>query len=134
MQIEARFECDVSVIYLVGRLDTETSNEALHCLSQLADKGAGQVVLNLEGLEYISSVGFRVFLTLGKQLRTSDRVMGLCNITGTVKEVFDISGFTKVFNVFDTETAAKAAFRKMFFEKANAHTEPVMLRCGSNRL
>ena len=120
VQIAAKFERDISVFYLSGRRDSETSSEALHTLSQLVDERPGQVVLNLEGLEYISSIGFRVLLTLAKQLRTSDRAMGLCNVTGKVKEVFDISGFAAVFNVFDSEATAQTEFRRMLFERAGA--------------
>lgn len=99
---------DVKVLAIIGKLDTHTSQEAQDLLTELINKGAREIVVDLAALDYISSIGFRVFLMAAKQLSKEDGTLRICGITGNVKEVFDISGFATIFNIFDNQAAALA--------------------------
>jgi len=58
-------------------------------------------VLDLAGVDYLSSAGLRSILTLGKHAQSSGGKLVLCGIRGTVREIFEISGFLSLFPVAD---------------------------------
>ena len=74
------------------------------------ESGQVKMVLNLEKLEYISSSGLRVFLAQLKKSRKQQGDLKLACMKPYIKEVFDIAGFTQLFNIFDAEDVAAASF------------------------
>ena len=86
-----------AVVSIEGRLDTMTSAEA----STEIDSGLADISLNFSltldatGLEYISSSGLRILLTLAKRYKKF-RVVG---VVSQVYEVLDLAGFTKIMTV-----------------------------------
>ncbi|MHA3904726.1 STAS domain-containing protein [Castellaniella sp. WN] len=78
-------------------------------LLALVDKGEQRIVLDLARLNYISSAGLRVVLLLAKKLKQSDGALALCDIQPYVREVFEISGFLAILNVYATRAEAVAA-------------------------
>lgn len=110
MRISDRTADDVTVFSIAGKLDTHTSQEAQDLLLGAIDAGTLKIVVNLEEMEYISSIGFRVFLMAAKRLQNDGGEFRLCGIAGNVKEVFDISGFATVFNIYENEATALADF------------------------
>ncbi len=110
MQITETNMGDVTVLAFSGKLDTHTSQDAQDRVTALLDSGAIKVLFDLKELNYISSIGFRVLLMAAKQLQRDGGAMRICNITGNVKEVFDISGFAAIFDIYDNEGAALSDF------------------------
>ncbi|MEP1470756.1 MAG: STAS domain-containing protein [Halieaceae bacterium] len=90
----------VTVARLSGDLDTGTSAIAGDALIALLDEGAQTLLVNLEAVGFVSSAGLRILLTAAKRLSNKLRV---CGLNETVQEVFDISGFTSIFDVYDSE-------------------------------
>ena len=91
-----------------GRLDGATAPELDNRIAEFV--GAGRaVVLDLSGLTYASSAGLRVLLKLGKQAKAAKVRLVLSGLQPTVKEVFDISGFTAIFEIKDDRGQALAA-------------------------
>lgn len=86
------------VISLVGRLDTTTSPELEKRLKEEEIK-EDLVVLDFKELEYISSAGLRVLLSLKKMLQAQKKSLEVHNINDVVKEVFNVSGFINILNV-----------------------------------
>tara|TARA_Y100000588_G_scaffold366610_1_gene432505 strand:- start:146 stop:469 length:324 start_codon:yes stop_codon:yes gene_type:complete len=107
MRIVERITDDVTVFSIAGKLDTHTSPEAQDRLTACIDDGALKIAINLEKLEYISSIGFRVFLMVAKRLQGDG---GAMRHHRQRKEVFDISGFASVFDIYENEAAALADF------------------------
>jgi len=101
---------DVNILSIGGRLDAYSAAEAEKKLDELITSGNVKIVLNLEGLEYISSSGLRVFLAELKKVRKQQGDIRLCCMKTNIKEVFDIAGFTQLFNIAEDESAAVAGF------------------------
>ena len=84
-------------LVLEGRLDTITSpvleNEINGSL-----EGITELILDFTGIEYISSAGLRVLL-LAQKIMNQQGNMRLTGVTGTVREVFDITGFTDILTI-----------------------------------
>lgn len=102
----------VNVISLSGRLDAYSANEVEKKLDSLIDAAQVRLVISLEKLEYISSSGLRVFLAALKKTKKQQGNIKLACLKPYIKEVFDIAGFTQLFNMFDTEEAAVNSFKE----------------------
>ena len=103
-------EGDISIISLTGSLDTNTSKEAEDQINKLIDEGSIKLLIDLTDLDYISSSGLRILLSTSKKLKSLRGEMRICGLNETVNEVFEISGFTMIFNVLKTLEEAKASF------------------------
>jgi anti-sigma B factor antagonist len=112
VEILERKTGDVSIITLSGRLDAYGANDVERKLNSLVDAGQVRLVINLEKLEYISSSGLRVFLAMLKMARKQQGDIKLACLKPFIKEIFDIAGFTQLFNMFNTEEAAVKSFEE----------------------
>lgn len=99
---------DVQVVSLVGSLDTNTAVEAESKFGELLDAGAQTIIINFENLDYISSAGLRIMLVVAKKMNAIGGKVILCSMNPTVKEVFEISGFSTIFQILPTEDDALA--------------------------
>lgn len=107
MDIQTRQEGKITVVSASGRIDAMTAPAFETSLTELI--GGGKLVLDLGGVEYISSAGLRVILASAKAFKSNDGMLILANPRGPVKEVFDISGFGSVFTIYDSVDAALTA-------------------------
>jgi anti-anti-sigma factor len=96
---------NVVVLSPVGRIDHATSDEFRRTLETLigAQTAAGEgVVFDLAGVEYISSAGLRCFMLAAKQAKARGSEMVIAALQPVVREIFEISRFTLVFETFAT--------------------------------
>ena len=94
MTIDIKRNAEETVIEIVGRLDTTTAP----VLDKTVNEDLGdttKLVLNLKGLEYISSAGLRVLLSAQKKMQKvgSMKVRNVCEV---VMEVFEMTGFADI--------------------------------------
>lgn len=108
MNITEKTENDTIIVSLSGRLDASSAPEAEQHLNKVIDNSK-KLIINLSELEYISSAGLRVLLVAAKKLRHTNGNLALCSLQDGVKEVFDISGFSSIFNIYTTEQEAQAS-------------------------
>ena len=101
---------NVTVVDLEGKMNTSTSTEADAFLSQLVQGGSNRLLMNLQGIDYISGSGLRVILATGKRVGSSGGKLVFCNLNTSVGEVFRVSGFDTIFPVFETEQEALSSF------------------------
>ncbi len=100
----------VCIIVLNGRLDAYSSNKLEEKVNSLIDNSCLEMVINFDGVDYISSSGLRVILSAVKQLRKNQGDVKLACLKPYVMEVFDISGFTQLFEIYPTEEEAVNSF------------------------
>jgi len=89
---------DVRILALTGRLDTETAPDFELKAHDQFTEGDRHFVVDLSGIDYVSSAGLRVLLALAKQV-SADGSMKLCGLASHVKQVFDLAGFSKLLNI-----------------------------------
>ena len=97
MTIEIKKHAKETTIEVVGRLDTITAP----VLEQTINENVGStqsLVLDLKGLEYISSAGLRVLLGAQKKMRQigSMKLTGVCE---EVMEVLEMTGFADILTI-----------------------------------
>jgi anti-sigma B factor antagonist len=110
MEIKENKFGDVNVLSISGRLDAYSAGEVEKKLDSLIEAGQSRLVIDLDKLEYISSSGLRVFLATLKKTRKQQGDIKLACMKPFIKEVFDIAGFSQLFNIFDTQEAAVSGF------------------------
>jgi anti-anti-sigma factor len=111
MEITARHHDDILVLDIAGRLDKSTAGDAHDTFVEFAKPHPKKVMLNLAKLEYVSSAGLRVILTLAKLLQSSNGELKICHAIGNVKEVLQTSGFDSLIKIVDDERSAAASWR-----------------------
>lgn len=98
------------VIYLSGRMDVHLASEVETELNEIIQKHTSRdIVLNLEDVEYMSSSGLRVFVSLMRSLKDTNRKLKLCNLSVAVRKVFEVVELMDMFNIFDSEDEATAS-------------------------
>jgi stage II sporulation protein AA (anti-sigma F factor antagonist) len=98
------------VVSVAGKMDAVTAPEYEKSLNDLIATGETNFVVDFDGLTYISSAGLRGILSTAKALKGKGGQVLFANVKGTVKEVFDISGFGSIFKMYATVDAALAEF------------------------
>jgi stage II sporulation protein AA (anti-sigma F factor antagonist) len=94
------------VVAPAGRIDSTTSATLDARLVELAAGGELRVVVDLTEVDYISSAGLRVMLTLAKRTRERGGALALCGLEDAVHQVFELAGFLPLFAVEQTREAA----------------------------
>ncbi len=95
------------LLLLSGRLDTETSSDLELAAQDLMQAGERNFLLDLSGIGYVSSSGLRVLLMLAKSV-DGNGSLRLAGLNPTVRQVFDVAGFTPLFSIFADRAAALA--------------------------
>ena len=106
MDIKVRKESEAAVVSPTGRIDTVTAPEFEGALKDLIARGERRLVLDLGGVDYISSAGLRCILTAAKLLKPNNGTLVFAALQGPVKEVISISGFASLFKMYDTPEEA----------------------------
>ncbi len=101
---------NLCVIELANRIDVSSSPELEKLFGQLLDNGQDAILCDFSKTEYISSMGLRVFLSTLKRTVKAGGQLSLCCLNPGVMEIFDMTGLTGLFQIFDTSAAALAAF------------------------
>lgn len=90
------------------RIDTINARLFETDINILIEGGNTNLIIDMGGLEYISSSGLRVVLSTRKKLIPAGGYLRLCNLQPSVREVFEISGFSNIVPVYiDLESALK---------------------------
>jgi anti-sigma B factor antagonist len=86
---------DQGQVIVSGRLDAAQAAKA----QEFLDRVAGECVLNMAQLEYISSAGLGVLLKTHKRLMAGSSGLQLINVNSHINDIFRYSGFDKLFNI-----------------------------------
>lgn len=110
LSITSQDYADCRVVSVEGRVDHTNSDQFLEQLSGLADTvtPSGGMVVELAGLEFITSAGLRALLLAQRSLSGGGGQLAVSGISGVVKEVFRISKFDALLSVQDTTAEAVA--------------------------
>lgn len=106
MDILQELHGQVLLVAPSGRLDSETAGELELVLDDAGHAGRKHFVIDLAAVVYVSSAGLRVLLALAKRLDGGIGSVRLCGLSASVRQVFDIAGFTGMFSLFPNRHAA----------------------------
>lgn len=104
MDISTRTEGNTLILAPQGRIDhahADAFQKALEPHLQACTADGQAVLLDFAGIDYISSVGLRVLMLAARQVKAQNGRIAIAQLTPVVREVFEISRFNLVFQVFD---------------------------------
>ena len=105
MNVASRRYASAVVLQLSGRLDQDTCERFCAELMrevESAVKRQGGMVLDLAAMEYVSSAGLRCFMLASRQAKAHQFRISVAALQPMVREIFHISHFNLVFQVFPT--------------------------------
>ena len=96
MKIDLKKEDKKLTIKLDGKLDTNTSPDLDSKMSEL--EGMEEVVIDMKELDYISSAGLRVLLSMQKVMNKQGK-MTIINVCENVMDIFEVTGFSDILDI-----------------------------------
>jgi anti-anti-sigma factor len=110
LELNQRHEGGWLVVAVTGRLDSASVDRFTAECSTMIDAANSNVVLELSGLQYVSSAGLSSILGAAKRVQARSGRLAIAGLKGLVKEVFSISGFETVLPTFpDVDTAIQTS-------------------------
>ncbi len=105
-------EYDDSVLVLnpLGRIDGTNAKAFEEALLGRIEAGDKNILMNFEGINYISSAGLRVLLMAAKRTSQAAGKLALCAVQDHIQEVFKFSGFSEIIPIHDDRPAALNTF------------------------
>lgn len=100
----------VAILKVKGYLDTTTAHELEQTLSDLVARNEYKLVLDLSGVNYISSAGWGIFISEIKNIRNNGGDLKLAGMVGDVHEVFQLLEFNTILDAYESTGQAVAAF------------------------
>lgn len=90
---------DVTILTVEGRLDTANANEFNTIIQPLLSMPSPNIIINCEGLMYISSSGLRSLITLQKSVKQHSGELVLEAMRPEIKKIFDMTGCSGLFTI-----------------------------------
>jgi anti-anti-sigma factor len=95
------------VLKVTGRMDAENAHEFEQACDHWIKLGSLHLIAELNGLQYVSSMGLRSFLAVAQRLQAKSGSLALCGLQGLPRQVFEMTKLIGLFPVY--ESAAQAA-------------------------
>ena len=99
----------VVVVTARGRLDGNSSQAFGARLESLAAKSEPRLLVDFSGVDFVSSAGLRVVLSVVRRVKAANGKLALCDVQAPVKEVLDMTGFTGMLDLHPGRAEALAA-------------------------
>ena len=113
----------ISIVELPERIDSDSSLEFDKTLKDLTGSGKLIIICDFSKNTYISSLCLRVLLSTLKGLKKSGGTLAICSLSPFVQEVFDISGFSRIFSLYPNEEEAITDLKKTRDSELRSTTE-----------
>jgi anti-sigma B factor antagonist len=100
---------DIRLVGVNGRLDQSLTPTLEAALLNLLNQGYYQLIVNLQGVNYINSGGLRCLVTAWRQAHQKGGDLKLCGLNERVAKIFSMVGFDKVFQIYEDCDEARRA-------------------------
>jgi anti-anti-sigma factor len=108
LRIDRRDSGGTALLAPSGRIDAVTAGLLEEACRKTVEEGDGKLLLDLSGVDYVSSAGLRAILAGAKRAAAKGGGLALFGLEGLVKEVFLVSGFDALLPVAEDEAGARA--------------------------
>jgi anti-sigma B factor antagonist len=109
MEITQYKHCDL--VKISGRVDSFTAPKLADEFAKITSNGRFKLVVDMSGVEFLSSAGLRVLISTQKNCKRYNRgEVVLATIPQNILAVFELAGFTSIFKIFDDITSAVGSF------------------------
>lgn len=102
---------DISILNIKGYLDAHTAPDFEKSLKNLIGEERYKIIVDLNGLQYISSAGLGVFMGFVEEIRQNSGDIKICSASPKVFKVFDLLGFPSLYEFYDNSGQAANKFK-----------------------
>jgi len=102
---------ELSIIRVDGVVDTITASELENVVEKLIGQSRFKIIVDLGGVEYISSAGWGIFVSKIQEIRDNGGDLKLVNMIPNVNEIYELLEFEHIIQAFDTLEQGKKAFK-----------------------
>ena len=113
MEIRMKDEGQVSVANLKGRLDLASGTNLKEELKKILDQDRNMIHLNLSDVEFINSSGLGSLVSIMKEVRLRKGRLTLSNLASYVKEIFEITQLSHIFEIYETQEEALNSYQSV---------------------
>lgn len=107
MVLDSKKNRNTVVAYLKGRLDIPQVEEIKEeVIKFLESEKSSHFILNLRGVDYVSSAGIGMFVDIMDILNKRGKKFGICDLTSPVKRIMEIVDLGALFHIFTDENEA----------------------------
>ena len=106
MNITQKSNNDITILELSGRLDTKTSPDLETMVLEIIDNEQVRLLMDFSDLDYINSTGLRILVMAFQRLSRTGGQLAICGVKDYIFEIFDISGYNKLFPLFPDQNKA----------------------------
>jgi anti-anti-sigma factor len=106
LRVEPEKSSGVSILTVAGRVSHRTAPDLAAALDSATGSPGGGVVLDLTGVDYISSAGLRAVETAAARMAGSGRVLVVCGLRDAVSVAFGLAGLTRAVTVEESRDHA----------------------------
>lgn len=111
MEIETRQYKRVDLIKVGGRIDSVAAPQFEAAIQQIMDQGRFRIVVDMNAVEYLGSLGLRILVSALKQARRWNRGdLRLASPSQRVVDVLQLAGLDVLFRTYDTPVDAVGSF------------------------
>lgn len=98
---------NIHILSVSGRLDPHGGKDLKDTMQSLTEgENPGDLLIDLEELEYMASAGFRELFLAGRKLGRQGGRLVVCSLRGEVKRVFELAQFDTAYPIFETRPEA----------------------------
>lgn len=108
VEIKTNSEADIFVITINGEIDASSSIQLDEVLGGSINANNAKIIVNGQGLDYISSAGLGVFMSYLEDIKTHNIRMAIYGLNEKVKNVFEILGLDQLLNIVDASDEASS--------------------------
>jgi anti-sigma B factor antagonist len=102
---------NIGILNIQGFLDAHTAPDFENELQNLIKDNFFNIIVSLDGLQYISSAGLGVFMGVIEDIRNNGGDLKICCAATKVFKVFDLLGFPSLYEFYDSEDDAINNFK-----------------------
>ncbi len=99
-----------TLIEVNGRIDSTNAQQLGNTLNEQIDAGRYQLVIDLSGVEYMSSAGLRELVAALKRVKRNNGDLRIAVPSDRVREVLDLAGLDVIFQIFPTQVEAVGSY------------------------
>ncbi|MBU1366813.1 MAG: STAS domain-containing protein [Candidatus Omnitrophica bacterium] len=110
MKITEEKKDDIVICKVQGEVNLDTSPDLRKRFDSFISSNTKKIIINFSDVPYIDSSGLATLIELLQRLRKIDGKFRICNMSEKVRSIFEITKLCKLFEIFDTQSAALENF------------------------
>jgi anti-sigma B factor antagonist len=111
MEIERRENGNVVILDMNGKLDLHSVSEVMDLISKLVEEQKYNVIINLDRVFFVDSSGLGALISSVSTLRKYRGDLKIIKVSKSIRNVFELTKLTSIFEIYDSEMDAVSAFK-----------------------